>query len=468
MIAARDLFAVLIVFVVSIGIAPLAPNAGVLAQGLGGLGTPLAVTNDDGTTVGSVTVTEVIDPFTDFNPDYPPEAGSRFVVAIVAFDADAGQRFDIQPWTIVLQDDAGFLWNEASLVLPDDALIPELSSQTLSPGSRITGALGFVMPEDRVPARILYQPVSSRVMLVAELTNTPAPAAGDVVSIPDSLGGMGAVTVTSLNDPQEDLDPSQATPEGTRFVQVMLTYENTSDGLFVIEPYGLLLRDANGDLWYSSYVTRVPEQTIIPDLTGAQLAPGDRLSGAVSFAVPVGVDVTGLYLSPVSGQLLQLAEFGASEQAAVPALAPSAVAGNDMKPVVSISVALEDDDPCVALQSWLVATRERIARAGEMSVDDATLEDSAVLADHAVEYAALADAQLADPIPDAAVAVNKALVATLNAYSSAVQQILDADEPGKDTALEVTEGMNTFNAAGARISAIEHEMANLAATCGLP
>ena len=124
--------------------------------------------------------------------------------------------------------------------------------------------------------------------------------------------------------------------------------------------------------------------------------------------------------------------------------------------------------PPVALEAWLAATRARIARAGEMSVEDATLDDPEILADHAAEYAALANAQIAEPVPETAVAVNKALAATLNAYSSAVQQILDADEPGKDTALEVTEGMNTFNAAGARIGAIEAEMANLAAACGLP
>ena len=73
------------------------------------------------------------DPFTEFDPAYPPEEGARYVALNVAFDADAGGRFDIAPWTIVLQDDAGFLWNQSSIVLPDDALMPELSSQTLAP-----------------------------------------------------------------------------------------------------------------------------------------------------------------------------------------------------------------------------------------------------------------------------------------------------------------------------------------------
>ena len=101
------------------------------------------VTDEEGADVGSITVTEVIDPFTDFDPAYPPEAGGRYVAVRVAFDADAGNRFEISPYTIVLQDDAGFIWNQASMPLVDDALIPELSSQTLAPGSRVTGLVGL-------------------------------------------------------------------------------------------------------------------------------------------------------------------------------------------------------------------------------------------------------------------------------------------------------------------------------------
>src|SRR5215212_2908783 len=88
---------------------------------------------------------------------------------------------------------------------------------------------------------------------------------------------------------------------------VTLVYENTSDGRFFVEPYGLLLRDAKGNLWSPTSVTRLEESELVPDITSAQLAPGDRLSGAVVFLVPEGTGLSGIYTSPVSGQLLQLA-----------------------------------------------------------------------------------------------------------------------------------------------------------------
>src|SRR5688500_3366440 len=212
-------------------------------------GDAVPVADEAGAAVGSITVTEVVDPFVDFDPAYPPEEGGRYVAVNVAFDADAGNRFDIAPYAIVLQDDAGFLWNQASMVLAEDALIPELSSQDLGPGSRVTGVVGFLVPEGRAPARILYQPESSRLIPLHDLTGEEPPALGETVSIVDSEGGTGSVTVTEIVDPFEDVDPTQAQPEDGRFVMVTLLYENTSDGRFSVEPFGLLLRDTTGTLW---------------------------------------------------------------------------------------------------------------------------------------------------------------------------------------------------------------------------
>ena len=87
---------------------------------------------------------------------------------------------------IALQDDAGFVWTPASMVLAEDALIPELSSQTLGPGSRVTGVVGFLVPEERAPAQVLYQPESSRLIPLLNLTGEEPPALGDAVSIVDS------------------------------------------------------------------------------------------------------------------------------------------------------------------------------------------------------------------------------------------------------------------------------------------
>jgi hypothetical protein len=425
-------------------------------------GTAVQVTDEEGADVGSIAVTEVIDPFTDFDPAYPPEEGGRYVAVNVAFDADAGNRFEISPYTIVLQDEAGYLWNQASVPLPDDALVPELSSQTLGPGSRVTGVVGFVVPEGREPARVLYQPESSRLIPLLNLTGEEPRALGDSVSIVDSEGGGGSVTVSEVVDPFEDIDPSQTPPEGGRFVMVTLVYENTSDGRFFVEPYGLLLRDENGNLRSATSVTRLEETELIPDITSAQLAPGDRLSGAVVFVVPEGTGLAGIYTSPVSGQLLQLADLESGPDGDAGATTGATEVEPQGTPVASGATGA-----CADLEQWLADARERIERAGEMSLEDATLQDLDALAEHVDEYAVMAEAQLADQTPSEAEAAAKALAATLQAYSDSIDRILSANDPGKDVAIELTEGMNTFNDAGSRLNDIEAELNRIAADCGL-
>jgi hypothetical protein len=445
--------------------------------------TAVPVTNAEGIQVGSITVTEVADPFTGFDPSFPPEAGSHYAALTVAFDADSGQRFDIAPYTIVLQDDQGFLWNTSSLYLPDDALIPELSSQTLSPGSRITGLVGFVLPEGTKPARVFYQPESSRLVTLATLLEQEMPVVGDAVALSDAEGGMGAVTVTDIVDPFTDVDPGQTAPEGARFVLVTLTYENTSDGRFFIEPYGLTLRDSDGYLWPSTYVSRPDETSLVPDLASAQLSPGDRLSGAVTFAVPVDADLAELYASPVSGRLLILADLeGAAEAVteppvaiATPAATPSeSTETTTVEPADSTESTTEETgasattatDACADLAPWLATARARIAQAEAMSAEDATLTDLEALAAHAAAYRSLAEAQIAETAPPEAAAVGKALAATLNAHGAAIEQVLGATEPGKDTMLELTEATNSFTEAGARLQQIVEELNRIEANCG--
>lgn len=431
------------------------------AQDSAALGDPVPVTDEEGNPAGSIAVTDVVDPFTDFDPAYPPESGTRFVAVNVAFEADAGERFDIAPRAIVMQDDAGFLWNQGSLFLPDDAVIPELSSQELAPGSRVTGIVGFAMPDGREPARVFYQPESSRLVDLAELLGQEAPRVGDAVSIVDSEGGTGTATVTEVADPFEGFDPAQPPPDGARLVLVTLVYENSGEGRFFLEPFGLVLRDANGDLWTSTSVSRADEAEIVPDLSRTQLAPGDRLSGVVAFAVPEETALAGIYAGPVSGQLIQLAD-------------PREGVAVERDPSVATPAAALDEETttalteaCVDVARWLETAQGRIARVGALDLEDVTLEDLARLAEHLPLYAELAEDQLAEQAPPAVEAVDQALAATFRSHADAVEQIMGAGEPGKDPIQELTEGITTLAEAGERLQEIDAELTRIADDCGV-
>lgn len=434
-----------------------------------GLGSPVPVTNDAGEVVGSVTIAEVFDPFTDTNPDYPAEPGQRFVAVRAVFDADAGTRFDIAPWSIVIQDQTGTLWDATSLILPDDAQVPELSGQTLAPDSRVSGLVGFQLPEDVTPARVYFQPVSSRLVLLAELVATTLPPIGTAVPYTDSDGGTGQVTVREIIDPFTDVDPSYPVPDGSRYVYAALTFENTSDGMFHSDAYSLLLQDANGDLWSPEYVTRTGDSLIVPDLGYTQLAPGDRLTGAVVFAVPTGAQLTGIFSSPTGEQLLPLA-------AASGATAPAETTTTDVVETPESSTpevveAPETDlvtpepeastDPCTQLQDWLLTGTDRILAAQGLADEAVNATDSATLTDISAQLAQMADDEALVTVPVDGEASQKALIATLRALSDATAEAAAAVDGGGDA----TESLDLVGRAQDRLAAIQGQMALVTGNC---
>lgn len=444
----------------------------VYARQEAGPGIAVPVANTEGVTVGSITVTDVADPFTAYDPNYPPEAGMRYVAATVAFDADAGQRFDIQPSSIVLQDDQGYITNQAYISLPADALIPIVSSQTLSPGSRITGLVVFSLPEDRSPARVLLQPQGNQLVLLADLSHAPRPGIGQAVPIQDSEGGSGTVTVADVTDPFEDLAPDQVPPEGSRFVGATLVFDNTSDGPFAIEPYGITLQDATGVFWGSTYAYRPDEAMLIPDITSARLAPGDRLSGEIFFAVPTGVGLAGLFVSPTYGQFIQIADLSgsttttavteATPAAAAPEPTPTPVSQPEEQPTTTA-----DGGDCADFEQWLRETRDRIQRARTLNDEAATLSDLDILTEHALAFEALASDQAASAFPEEAEPVNKALVATFRAFGDGINQFLASSDASAGMSLGESDAAGTLAAAGARLTEIEQRLDLVATGCAV-
>jgi hypothetical protein len=447
----------------------MSSQSGVYARQVSGTGTAVPVTNADGATVGSITVTDVTDPFTDVDPNYPPEAGARYVAVTVAFDADAGQRFDIQPSSIVLQDDQGFIVNQAYVALPSNALIPIVSSQTLSPGSRITGLVVFALPEDRHPARVYLQPQGNQLVLLADLANAPRPAIGDAVAIHDSAGGSGTVTVADITDPFEELTPDQAPPEGSRFVAATLVFANTGDSLFLIEPYSITLQDATGVFWSSTYAYRPDEAIIVPDITGAKLAPGDRLSGEIFFAVPTGVGLAGLYDSPTYGQYVEIADLSGGASSATTEATPSTpVAALTPTPIAQAdAAATPEGNACAGYQQWLSDTQDRIQRARTLSDDAATLSNLDLLTGDRLAFDQLASDQAASTYPDAAAPVNKALVATFRAFGEAINQFVASDDAAAGMSLGDSEAMATIDAANTRLTEIEQRLDLVTTECAV-
>jgi hypothetical protein len=137
---------------------------------------------------GVVSVTEIEDPFDDFPEGGDPEDGARYVVVTITIENTGSVPLSVQPGNVLIYDGDGYLWSYASAPRGDDVAIPDLQSQELAPGSRISGVVGFLIPEDSDVSAIILQPESGRIIMIAQLQ--PTENDGDATPIP-KLGVVG-------------------------------------------------------------------------------------------------------------------------------------------------------------------------------------------------------------------------------------------------------------------------------------
>src|SRR5829696_7508246 len=77
---ARVLFALLIACALLVSWLPMSGGSSAGAQESGaGNGDAVPVTDEEGAAVGSITVSNVVDPFTELDPAYPADEGARYV-----------------------------------------------------------------------------------------------------------------------------------------------------------------------------------------------------------------------------------------------------------------------------------------------------------------------------------------------------------------------------------------------------
>ena len=271
------------------------------------------VTDADGEELGVITVLEAEDEFDGYAPGWEPAEEIRYVVLTVSFEATGDLPFDANPSQLVLRAVDGFHWAPYQFVRVEENP-PQLQAQTMSPGNRISGVVGFRVPVGVDLDSVYYQPEGSRLILLARLSHEPqqAPVLDDEVpySSVSVEGASGIVIVSDLEDPFEDMPEGAAPSEGGRYLIVTVSFESTGDAPFDASPNSLLLRDTDGNLW--SYTSVPREDPTLPELQSQTLSPGNRISGVVGFQVPEDAELSELFWQSESGRLIRLVDFQAS------------------------------------------------------------------------------------------------------------------------------------------------------------
>ena len=278
----------------------------VLAQG-GGVGTDVTYVDEEGVARGTVTVRELGDPFTGADPARPPADGMRYVGLVVAFTAADDQTLEAQPYQVVLHDADGYIYTPSSVPRPADVTMPELQGQTMAPGNRISGFIGYSVPADAVLDEVLFVPHTYRAIGLADLRGAVGPAAATDVPFVSQDGSQALITVT-VADPFTEFDPASPAEAGTRFVGLTAAFDNTGELPFDARPDELYLRAADGTLYRTAYVPR-PADVIYPVLEGQIMAPGNRVSGFVGYMVPEASAIVGVDYWPSSERRVEIADL---------------------------------------------------------------------------------------------------------------------------------------------------------------
>jgi hypothetical protein len=311
--------------VLSVSIALLltvALGAGVAAQGGPvGAGEPTTYVDPQGVEHGTVTVTEILDPYTGFPEDSGPEPGSRFVIVTLSFEGAGEDGIDIYTPSIWLQDSTGALWGESlPCCITDDFPEPQLTITTVGPGSRVSGFIGYTIPEDSVVQAVVVQPADGVILIPADL-GSARPAVGTPVTLVGADEAQAVATVTKVEDPYKGFDKDRPPVDGARFVMVTASFENTGDTPFDLQTNGVLLRDARGSLWAPSEVTPAKKPKV-PELESIDLGRGNLVTGRLGFQVPDGVDLEGLYFQG-GGHLTRIAALSDAGSGPAPGAEPT-------------------------------------------------------------------------------------------------------------------------------------------------
>jgi hypothetical protein len=274
------------------------------------VGEPAAYVDDSGNEQGTISVTEIIDPFTGYLEGFGPPEGSKYVLVVMSFEGTGDEGIEAYPPGIFLRLDSGATYGESTIQVSDDFDQPDLTIQSVGPGSLVSGFVGYTVPEDAVADGVLV--TSTGTLVIPADLGMPRPAIDEPVTMTAQDGATVEATVKTVTDPYEKFDKERPPADGARFVLIGASLENTGDGPFRIERNGFLLRDVHGKLWGLSEIAHAKKPKL-QDVDSTDLASGNRVNGLLPFQVPKDVALEALYYQGGGGfyRLVSLSDAGA-------------------------------------------------------------------------------------------------------------------------------------------------------------
>jgi archaellum component FlaG (FlaF/FlaG flagellin family) len=409
------------------------------------------ITDSSGTAIAEISVDSLANPFEDYDDFSSPQRGFDFVLLTVTITNVGELPYAPQASSFFLVDSDGFMVTPGYLSFEEGVAAPQLTGDPIEPGDSVTGTIPFEVLSGSEIAAIVYQPSFDRYSILA--ASVDAPELGTAVDIVGEEGGVvGSVTVDEFVDPLQDVDPSYQAQRGYHHAGAVITIENTGDRPLSVDPSTIQIIDADGYALYSSGVYR-GEEAETPNLDYVDLAPGDTVTGMVTFELFNDAAPGWLVYTSGSTQLTFLAAFPDAPAlpalADIPAFTPGASttsnSGDDTdnaddsgdEPVVDDSTPVAVSADCAEVGEWITRLEDRFDAVDDTAVD---VEDTSEIAnlnlddmlDFLDQLEQVREEQEADTPPALAEDVQTSVIALLDVEIDLVNDVINAMEDGDD------------------------------------
>ncbi len=277
---------------VSTGMANAAPR----------IGQPAAIQSPDtGVVAGTLTIDAVIDPFEDIGDK--PASDAHFVAVTYTLALAPGVVAGLPPRTgselLVLETSRGVQLVPTATDGPDTLPYREGAGRLIFAGGSGSGTVLYEVPDDVAVTSVIYQSDTLNFdgddqfyghrTLVADIDGTANPTFGAPVTAYDlAEQPLARVTVTDYEDPFSGDATAPGQPGEMRLVGVTVTVENPGDGRISVDPYQFFIQTSQGFL--------VGKYALDADnLRSGFIPEGSAAGGIVSFVVPTGAGVAGVF-----------------------------------------------------------------------------------------------------------------------------------------------------------------------------
>lgn len=154
---------------------PAADSSGAMTTGGGdpAAGDEVQYVDEDGDEIAIASVTNVTDNFDDFDEFFTPDEGTRYIAFEIGVRS-TGDELEVNPYDFSLLTSDGFLYSTAFVSREDDATPPELEDTEVEEGDAISGLIFFSVPEDAELDRLVWQPETGRLLILADLRDAAA------------------------------------------------------------------------------------------------------------------------------------------------------------------------------------------------------------------------------------------------------------------------------------------------------